>query len=272
MIYVSEERRAQLGIAGRQDNPFVTSYPAASTYSTGIGSEVQPSVYAQTESTYDAWIATPSAGQAALVVNFGTPQAVSMFAFAAHNLASVGASVTLERSTDGVSWTAETPTLAVASNDPVALRIKEAAFQYWRLNITGAAGNVQIATTWLGAELIIPQRIYQGFSPRITPQAIDLRSNVSEGNNYLATAYIIRGSALSVSFTHIGPSFIRSASWVQFQQKWNIGSPTFFAWRPNKYGDLYYAWRTQGARTMVPENSGPKDYMSFSMEGQILDA
>jgi hypothetical protein len=56
---------------------------------------------------------------------------------------------------------------------------------------------------------------------------------------------------------------------VAFQTAFNDGVGFFWAWRPTKYGDLFYAWR-QG-EAIVPTNSGPADFMAFNMGMRLYD-
>jgi hypothetical protein len=143
--------------------------------------------------------------------------------------------------------------------------------RYWRVYFdTATAGQEAIAgVVFVGNPLTVEQRIYQGYKPPITPTEVALQSNVSEGGHLLGSSMVKKASTASASFTHILPTTFRGASWKAFQNHFNAGGGFFWAWRPTKYGDFYYAWRSGGA--LAPENMGIKDYMSATLEMRLYD-
>lgn len=273
-IAVSTARATTLSTAGESNNPFVTPAPLTGTYSTSIGTQVLSADNAASGTTFDPWTATPDgSNEAAWQVVYSGNQTPTFAGIAAHNLADISATVRVQFSTDsGSSWTdsgagAVTPT----DNQAIGFRFSGNTADYWRILVTSASDDVSIAVIVIGSEIIIPQRIYQGYTPPITPTMVDLNTNVSEGGNLLGSAAKERGSMFEAGFTHITPTFIRGASWTAFQERWNKGNGAFWAWRPTKYGDLFYAWRSQGMSPIVPTNSGPKDYMSFTLAARAYD-
>lgn len=273
-ILIDPTVAATLATAGTSNNPIVAWDNAADdgTMSTGIGTEVEAAALAVTGTTYDAWIATPAAGEATLQLVLGAAQSLSFCAITAHNIGTIGATVRLEYSTNsGSTWNdsgagPETPT----DDQAIAFYFDAVSADYWRFKITGAGSNdVEIATALFSTPITIGQRIYQGYTPPITNTMVNLQSNVSEGSNLLGSAVVRRGSMANASLTHIDPTFLRAASWTDFQKHFNDGGGFFWAWRPTKYDDLFYAWR-EGS-TITPTNSGPKDYMAFEMGMRLYD-
>lgn len=262
-------RASQLSAVGTENNPFVTGAPFEGTYSTGIGTEVQSASNAYTGTTFDQWTATPATGSASWEVDFGSAVAPTFFAMAAHNAQSVGASVRIEHSSDGSIWSmlhSETPT----DNQAIGWRLSgNTSARYWRLRFTDLTGDISVGVIWIGTEIILPQRFYQGYRPPLTPTAVDLTTNVSEGAELLGTAYVERGSSFQANVMHLDPTFLRGANWLAFQRRWNRGGGSFWAWRPTKYGDLFYAWRDQGSAPIAPTNEGPKDLMALNIAGRL---
>ena len=78
-----------------------------------------------------------------------------------------------------------------------------------------------------------------------------------------------QGSAISAAIQYLPPSFLRGAKWQDFQNRFNEGQGTFWAWRPGKYGDLHFGWRA--GSPIVPQNSGPLDLMSVQMNLRLYD-
>ena len=273
-ILIDPTKAATLATAGTSNNPLVfwENDATAATYSTSVGTEVEIAALAATGTTYDAWIATPSGGnEAALQVVFSSAQSLDAIAIAAHNIADIGGTVRFEYN-DGVAgagtWQTadlETPT----DNQSIMAYFDAVSSDYWRVRVTGVTDDVEIAVAFFGTVMQLPQRIYQGYMPPITPTNVILQSNVSQGGNALGALVARRGSSLSAEVTYIEPAFIRGTDFVGFMRHHNDGKQFFWAWRPTKYDDLFYAWRE--AETIKPTNTGPKDLMSFSMGLRCYD-
>lgn len=273
-ILIDPTVAAALSLAGTSNNPIVAYDNAADdgTLSTGTGTEVEAAALAGTGTTFDAWIATPAAGAATLQLVLVSGQSLSFGGIAAHNLGTIGATVRLEYSLNsGVAWLDSgagpiTPT----DDQAIVFYFDAVSTDYWRFSITGAGANdVEISVALFSNPITIAQRIYQGYAPPITPNTVDLQSNVSEGGNLLGSATVRKGSRASAGLTHITPAFLRGSTWTSFQTHFNSGGGFFWLWRPTKYDDAFYAWRDGGV--IAPTNSGPKDYMSFELGMRFYD-
>lgn len=268
-IVTGATRTAALATAGQANNPFVTGAPLPGTYTTPLGVEGQPASNAYSGTTFDPWTVTAGSASVRWRVDFGSAQTPTFAAIAAHNLADLGASVRVRYSDDDVTYTnSESGIVTPTDNQSIGWRFSDGAHRYWDVLISGLTVSdiVSIGVIWFGSEIILPQRFYQGYRPPITPTTVDLRTNVSEGAHMVGSAYIERGSTFGTDVTLLTPAFVRGATWTAFQRRWNTGHGAFWAWRPTKYGDLYYAWRAGDA--IAPVNSGPKDYMSLSISGR----
>jgi len=272
-IAVSSARATALSGAGQSNRPFFSDEAfTGGTFSTDIGTQVLAAANAATASTYDAWTATPDgSSEAALAVQYGAAVEPTFAAIVAHNIADVSGTVSVQYSTDGgTSWTdSGAGTVTPSDNQAIGWRFVATSAADWRVLVTGATDDVAIAVAYFGTEIILPQGLYQGYSPPITPTEVDLRTNITEGQNYVASASVERGSTWTAQLTEITPTFLRGATWSGFQRRWNKGEPAFWAWRPTKYGDLLYSWRRGAA--MRPNNAGPKDYMAFTVEARAYD-
>jgi hypothetical protein len=204
-------------------------------------------------------------------VDFGSATSISFAALAAHNAGTLDATVAIQHSPDNVTWTAaddDTP----ADDTPIAFRFVAISRRYWRFTFNGltAGDPLAIGVAFLGNETIIPRRFYQGFSPIITSTEVALQSNVSVGGNLLGSTVVGTGSTFSATVGNVDATFVRGADFVAFMTAFGRGSPFFFGWRPAKYPqDLHYAWRD--GDVIRPENSGPRDLMSFSINARAYD-
>jgi len=305
-IIISAARASTLATAGTSNNPFVLwdNLGASGTWSTDVGTQINSAAFAGTGTTYDQWSATPDAsGDAALEVDLGSAQSVSMVAIAAHNAGTLGAAVSVQYSATGTgSWTTAGGATSPTDNQAIVWYFAETNARYWRVlfdRAAGATGAVVCGVVFVGMPLTMPQSIYQGYRPPITPTEVALQSNVSEGGHLLGSSAVKRASTASTEIRHLPDTFIRSygsayyltdesgavitdeagdplevdpvisQKWAAFQAHFNEGGGFFWAWRPTKYGDVHYAWRS-GA-VIAPENSGPRAYMSASLEMRFYD-
>jgi hypothetical protein len=275
-IVIESTKASALSTAGTSNNPIIAwdNIATTGTMSTDEGTEVESAALAVTGTTYDAWIATPNgSGQASLELTLPSAQDVEFVAIAAHNLGAISAKVRIQYSTDGGSSWTDSGAGPVTPTDDQAIGFYFTAINAanWRVRVFDAGSNdVEIAVALFAEPITVEQRIYQGYTPPITPTNVTLQSNVSVGGNAMGNAVVTRGSSSSATLTHLGPSTLRGSDWKSFQAYFNDGNRFFWAWRPTKYGDLHYAWR-DGA-TIMPTNSGPKDYMSLDMEMRFYDS
>lgn len=279
-IVIGATRAAALATAGTSNNPIVAwnnkAQDVGATMSTGGGTEVESASLAVTGTTYDAWVATPSGSDVNLLASWGGTRDISFVGVAAHNLGTLGVSVRVQYSTDGGSTWNDSGAGAVtpSDNQAIGFYFDTVTAADWRIRVFNyaASDDVEIAVAFFGEPITIGQRIYQDYAPPITPTNVELQSNVSEGGNLMGSAIVRKGSSAQASFEHIDPTFIRSTAangWMEFQKHFNGGGGFFWAWRPTKYGDLYYAWRT-GA-PIAPRNTSVKDLMSFDMAMRLYD-
>lgn len=268
---------ASLAASGLQNNPFTAwdNYLVTAseiTTPTPGATELTPGINAASPATYNFWSATPNgSGVVRMRVDLGAARAVTFAGIAAHNLADIDATLTLEYSTDDSTWnTAPAAAVTPADNRAIGFRLVAIIARYWRFAITGASGDAVIGVAFLGPEMMIGARIYQGYAPPITPTEVALVSNISEGGHFLGTSVTFQGSSVTAQLDNLSPATLRGAAWRGFQAAYNSGRPFFWAWRPTKYpGDLFYALRSGGA--LRPQNSRPPDFMSVELSMRLFD-
>lgn len=263
-----------LASAGTSNNPLIAWYnngAVSGTHSTGTGTQVAAAALAFTGTTYDAWICSPATGIATLETDLGSATSITFGAVAAHNIATVGGTVSIQYSTNGGStWNdCGAGTVTPTDNQAIGWYFDTTIARDWRVLVTGATDDVEIAVAFIGTVLTTSRRIYQGYRPALTPTNIALQANVSEGGNLLGSAVVRTGSTAQASLSNVEPSFFRGAAWLGFQRHFNTGGGFFWAWRPTKYGDFHYAWR-EGA-VLAPTNSGPRDLMAAQFGMRLHD-
>lgn len=272
-ISIGSTQAATLAAAGTSNNPIIAwdNKPVGATITTTTGTELASGDYTVTGTTFDSWGATPSASSVNLQFVLTSSQAISFVGIAAHNLFTVDAIIKPQYSTNsgGVWNDTEASAVTPTDNQAIGFYFDANTADYWRLVITSASAAPYIGVVFIGNVLTVPQRLYQGYTPPLTPTFVDLQSNVSEGGHLLGSAVVRQGSSISANLTHLTPEYIRASAWLDFQAHFNNGNGHFWGWRPTKYGDLHYAWRMGGP--IAPTNSGPKDFMNADLEMRVYD-
>lgn len=273
MILTTDARAIDLVDYGHANNPFVAweNLGAAATLSGTAVLTGGDRANAITGSTYDKWRPDVTTTSANLSFDFGVATSITFAALASHNAFDHAATVTLQRSTDGAAWTtilSNTPT----DNKPIVFRLaaSDGPYRYYRFLFSGltAGDALSAGVAFLGNDLVITRRLYQGFSPVLTATEVQLQSNVSVGAHLLGSSIISRGSTLSVDISVVDAAFIRSAEWLAFQTAFGEGNGFFFGWRPLTYpSDVYYCAR-DGA-VIRPENTGPRDFMNIKFAARV---
>jgi hypothetical protein len=278
-ILISAARAAELAAAGQTNNPFVAWDNLAATATVQSGNTSKPDgalTNAITGTTFDYWRPNVTGTTVQFRITLPVALSISFVGVAAHNLASLGASAQVQRSTNsGSTWTtggvAATP---IADNGPVAFRMATTGNDAldWRVNITGLTSGADLyaGVIFFGFDLVIPTRLYSGYSPAIVPTEVQLQSNVSVGGNLLGSQIIGQGSTLAAGLRYLTPGFVRGASWLSFMRHYNAGKGLFFAWRPATFADdVHYCWREGAA--LRPSNMGVRDYMACDLNMRAYD-
>lgn len=278
MIYTATARATALSASSEENNPFFAHENAGASATFGGTAALTDGAAANAfaGTTNDYWLPDVTGTTAALQMQFTAAGTYSFAAIAAHNLADLAATVSVQNSSDGVTWAdAGAGTVTPADNGPIVWRMVTSGNDatFWRFYITGLliGDPLYIGTAFLGDDLVMPRRFYQGFSPVLQPTEIALQSNVSEGGNYIGSSVVRRGSTLQADFTYLDPSFVRGTGFAAFMTSFNTGQPFFFGWRPDKYAeDVHYCWRTGGG--IRPENTGPRDLMGLQIGARVYEA
>lgn len=277
MIFTDFTRRAQLHAIGLGNNPFLAwdnLVPTSSIFA-GTTAPDGDALNVTTGTTYDRWRPAVEGSPGSKIITFTLPDQrdVTMLGLSAMNLAQwPNITVRWEYSLTDVSAWVQAAADAQPSRLTDVWRVPMIRARRWRLTILGIPANMSpaIGVIFIGREIIMPQRFFQGYAPIIVSTDVELQSNVSEGGNLLGSAVARKASDASYSFDHIKPDFIRSAEFKGMMQHFNYGKGIFAAWRPERFPeDVSYGWRM--GSVIRPSNTGPKDYMGFSMAMRAFD-
>ncbi len=276
-VIISAGAAAELAAEGTENNPIILweNLAADGAWEAGSGTEIESARFLNTESTYDRWIQTYSgSGICNAKVDLPVSRSFNIACIAAHTISDEGAAVRIQYSpTGGSPWTTVSAgEFSPTDNSAICVLFDGApSAPTWRIRLSEGTSDepVAIGALFFGNRWSLPQRIYQGYTPPITPTQADFQSNVSESGNLLGSSVIRKGSSAVANLSHLTPTFIRDAAWTGFQNHFNEGGGSFWVWRPTKYEDAFYGWKS--GDSIIPTNTGPKGYMGANLEMRLFD-
>ncbi len=212
--------------------------------------------------TWDYW--RPSgAGPHTLTVDCGSAQPVDYLALHASNLADVGGSITLERSSDGSAWTTVTGPTTPTSSKPLLYLFASVSYRYYRITITGTGSILGVVQA--GARLTLPEGIFVGEAPTSLNPRNEQLNSTSEGGQFLGRSLIRSGVSNSIKQDRVSQAFARGA-WQAFASHAE-SRPFFYSWRADDYPlEVMYAWSRGDSQVQ----QGGNGFMSveLAIEGQ----
>lgn len=221
--------------------------PTASSAASGY-----PAIAATYPTTYEYW--QPTAVPATWAVDNAVPVACDFVGLVGDFN---GGTVAVQYSDDGSSWT--TQVSGQITGRVTMFLFESVTARYWRIQVTNQIPSVSVV--YIGKALAMQRRIYQGHSPLTLSRNTELTNNISEGGQYLGRSIVRQGVATDAAWSHLKADWYRS-NFDPFVQSART-LPFFFAWRPSQFPqELGFVW-TDG--DVQPTNSGPKDYMSVSL-------
>jgi len=216
--------------------------------------------------TYTYWKAA-SSGTKYLTADYGsnyTPDSLFIFG---HNLSSMGATVSLEYSSDNFSADVHEAVAGFApSNDKAIAKVfTGVAARYWRIKLSGCTGAPYIAIAVVGARLTMEKYCEGNFDPN--PMKIRAEGSKSAGGNPLA-------SVIEYYEVNIRPTFKRlTPSWVTntFRTVWinHIALLKPFAWVwdiTNHPTEIYLGKVPDDFDLRMPYDAGPRQSLEFEIE------
>lgn len=224
----------------------------------------EPATNLANPATYLYWRGTTTTLQAVTVM-LDTAHMVNYFGIAKHNLGSIGASVSIQYSTDGGAWfDASTP--VVPNNDAVMIVEFPPVFaRWWRLLIIPGSAPPAIAVWYFGEILALQRRIYVGHTPFPYGHNTTVSNGRSESGQFLGRVLRREFFESKVDMGNLTPLWYRT-----YMEPFVIAArttPFFWSWRPSRYpNECGFAWLTDDLRVSNQRPNGMME-MSFSMQG-----
>lgn len=190
---------------------------------------------------YTFWRSTNTAAQT-ITVDCYSPVSADTLALHYHNLASVGASITLEASAD--NFTADTTVVLgsfAATPGIIFKRFSPITKRYWRLRITGHSAAAQIGIATLGVPLLFDQPIEGEYTPAVDDPQLSVE--ISQSGHMLGA--VVSHTRLTADFQwhYVNDAWFREV----FKPVWDAhlsgGVPFFFAPDYTQFPDDVFLYR-----------------------------
>lgn len=223
-----------------------------------------PRANAATESTFDFW--QPATVPETLRATLGASQAADGAFFAAHNLGTAGATLTVQYF-DGTTWQTQA-TYSPPDNDPFGFIWPTRSATGWGIQISGAVA--QIGVAFIGPRLIIPGGVLPDYVPVWAAERVNRYAGVSRRGQFFGQRIEGRSAQLQPAFMDVPYSFALS-DLAAFRDHYNDGKAFVWASAPGLFpDDAAYVWAAENAILRSPIRSGG-DWcgLSFDLEAFV---
>lgn len=211
---------------------------------------------------YTKW--KPTLLPATIKVDCGSAKSVDYWSIHGHDLFTQGATILLERSTDGITYvTADS--VAPSSNDPFARFITSVSYRYWQLRITGTTMPT-IAIASFGVRLDVPSYMASGFDP--IGRNVKGQYNRSELGHPLGRTVKYEEWEQTLNFETVTWAWLR-ATFVPAWKAHLRDDPFIFVWgRVGNPTEVYLV--AAGDNFNTPHKPGSYADLSFQVSGVAL--
>ncbi len=203
--------------------------------------------------TWDFW--RPNNGDLAAWIAFDTTydEAADYVGIAAHNLGSIGATVTVQAYISG-TWQ-DIHEFTPTNDKPLMALFDEIEAAQWRLSLSGYTGQPSIGIINVGVAMRLQRNIYVGHSPITLSRRTNVKPNISNGGQFLGRSIDRQGADTDIKLSNLTPTWYRE-TFDPFVEYARTGA-FFWMWRPADYPDeVGYVWTTDDIRPVNQRNNG----------------
>lgn len=182
------------------DNRFTDGTPIASATASGFDAR-----HLADTRPFTFWRA-PAAGTYTIKVDAGSAKAVDTLAICGHNLATIGATISVESSPDDAAWTTRCAAFTPASDYAALRTFASATIRHWRITITAPLGVPELAVCFLGSRLDFPAPPNAPYIP--AEQDVEGETTISERGYPLGTAIRFKPLRTKPSFSDLPRTWV----------------------------------------------------------------
>ena len=185
--------------------------------------------------TWSSW--RPSAVDGWARYDFGAAVEIDCFGVSGHDLATSAASLELQSSPDGTTWTARV-SITPITDDDLLFMLPPLTFRYWRIVVGSNVANISVAV--IGKRLAFTHTPVADYKPLHHARQYTKMFNDSIGGQFLGTRVMSVGAETDVNMGFFDRSWLE-ANIRPFEYHYNQGGCFFFASSPSLYSlDMGY--------------------------------
>jgi hypothetical protein len=223
-------------------NIFDTAAITYSTQSTGYNA-----ANITDDATWNGW--KPTSVAAWVKADYGSAVTCDMLGISSHDMFTVGASFSLEYSTNNSTWTTASASYTPTSNEDIIVCFQSASARYWRINITGAIAFIGVAK--LSAKLAFNNAPVDGHVALHHARKYEMLSNESVAGQYLNNRVARIGAETSVNVGSVDRDWAETTL-SEFETNYNTGRTFFYCGSPlSTPKDMGYCKRPSGSGEMA---------------------
>jgi len=244
------------------DNRFLDGTPTATDTATGYDV-----LHISDLREYTEWKAA-SSGTKYLTVDCATAHSADALGIASHNLGTASATVSVESSSNGSSWTERLAGFAPTTDKPILKTFTTASARYWRVKIVTGSVAAQVAVCVLGVRMEFPFGPDAPFTPYVLSAKAE--SNRSKSAITLGVNYQHRTVKIAPSWTSVPVAFVDDYFIPFLNDHATKLEPFFFAADLTAYpADAFFVALSEGADSGTPKSNGVYyDRISLDLDGR----
>lgn len=208
----------------------------------------------------------PTALPATITVDCASPKVADYALIYGHNLFTAGCTVQVRGSTDNFAASdvlvqSHTP----ADDEPFVLLFGSTSYRYWRLRITGAATMPALAVAAIGARLVCPIGVPQGFDP--LGRDVEGQSNNNENGQPLGRVVTYERWSSRLKLQRVLRTWARDTLLPAWRSHLR-STPFVFTWDLDA-DPTNVRLVTAGKKLDIPHYSGARCDVEFDLTGVI---
>lgn len=196
-------------------------------------------------------------------VDLGANNTANFVGIGGHTFKESEVTVTVEYSADEVTWYPFAIPLSSPDGSPLMWLDYNNSGRFWRWTFDGPLPP-KVASIYMGMVLKCTRPLYNGHRPAVLSRVTTLQNSTGRTGQFLGQSIRRRGVRTDAGLSNLDPTWYRD-NFDPFVAESRL-HPYFWAWRPDKYNEVVYAWNLGD---IAPDNSGPQRFMSvaWGMEG-----
>lgn len=191
------------GAATNTNKACVTWQAIEPTITSSGDADGYPAINLIDPATWSSWLASGANGW--VRYDFGSAVSIDSVAVVAHELATSAATVSIQSSHDGVTWTTQSTSSPLTDEDILFL-FPSVSARYWRILLGANPANISVLI--ISAKLSFPHTPIDSYTPLHHARTYDKMFNDSINGVMLGNRVMATGAETSVDFGFVQRSFV----------------------------------------------------------------